>query len=626
MTLSPSPALDISMAMDTDVGRKREQNQDAIGHHSPTEPEIQAALGHIYVLADGVGGLAGGDLASQYAVSTIISSYYDEQQESDDPQERLAHAMAEANTLIHAEGQGQTGMATTVVVAVLRGRELIVGSVGDSPAFLVRDGEARKLTLDHTLAEERREAGEPLPEGDPDGRKLVRALGRTAAVKVDIISGRVRGGDYVVLCSDGLTRYVGPEEIERAVSRRAPDRAVQRLIALANERGGADNVSVIVLRLSDEREVTAALPPIRDPMEDWGRPRRMARAKGPSGAEEAEAAPTLALPAALGGPLRDLWRLVRGNTLLTLAGLAALLVVFLVIMLLVAGSGGPEEQAARAPSATSLPAAALTATARSAAFATAQIVGVQTTDALQAAEAATQAFLTLTPPTPIPTGGPQMVEGAWFKVREGDAIPTFEEAAFDAPAASALEPGENYRVSSAVHGVEGGPWYQVVDNQGVEMRWVTGPSLHARVVAVDTAGLPLPTEQQPFDAPPPDELPTATPTPAESPTPTATVSGTPPTPTPPTPSATPRPTRTATAAPQVPYGAESWTPGTRVTANDDLKLCRTPDVSACEEGAAVVSGEEGVIVSGPVGSGEHWWWEVELQDGRAGWIAQVLLG
>ncbi len=625
MTVSPSPALEIAMAMDTDIGRKREQNQDAIGHHSPTEPQVQARLGHIYVLADGVGGLAGGDLASQYAVSTIISSYYDEHQESEDPQERLARAMAEANTLIHAEGQGQTGMATTVVAAVLRGRELIVGSVGDSPAFLVRDGEARKLTLDHTLAEERREAGEPLAEGDPDGRKLVRALGRTASVKVDIISGRVRGGDYVVLCSDGLTRYVGPEEIERAVSTRTPDRAVQRLIALANERGGADNVSVIVLRLSDEHEVTAALPPIRDPMEDWGQPRRIGRARAPSdGAEPAEPR-RLAAPAALAEPLRDVWRLARGNTLLTFGGLAALLIVFLVIMLLVAGSGGPEEQAGRVPSATSLPAAALTSTARALASATVQIASVQTTDALQAAEAATQARLTLTPPTPIPTGGPMMAEGVWFTVRAGDPIPTFKEAAFDAPAATALEPGENYRVSSTVNGVEGGPWYQVVDNQGLEMRWVTGPSLHARILAVDTAGLPLPTDQQPVDVPPPDELPTATPTPAESPTPTATISGTPPTATPPTPSATPRPTRTATAVPEIAYGAESWTPGTRVTVKDNLDLCRTPDVTACDAGA-LSAGEAGVIVSGPVGSGEHWWWEVEFQDGRAGWIAQVLLG
>ena len=77
--------------------------------------------------------------------------------------------------------------------------------------------------------------------------------------------------------------------------------------------------------------------------------------------------------------------------------------------------------------------------------------------------------------------------------------------------------------------------------------------------------------------------------------------------------------------PEIAYGAEGWTPGTRVTVRDNLDLCRTPDVTACDAGA-VSTGEEGVIVSGPVGSGEHWWWEVEFQDGRAGWIAQVLLG
>jgi serine/threonine protein phosphatase PrpC len=169
MSQTPAQALTVIIAMDTHPGQQRAQNQDAIGQLVPTEPEVLAALGRIVVLADGVGGLTGGDLASQYAVSTIISSYYE--QDEGDPPDRLARAIAEANNVIFAEGQEQDPpviMATTVVAAVLRGHDLIIGSVGDSPAFLMRDAEPRKLTLDHTVEAMAEDAGIPLPDGEED--------------------------------------------------------------------------------------------------------------------------------------------------------------------------------------------------------------------------------------------------------------------------------------------------------------------------------------------------------------------------------------------------------------------------------------------------------------------------
>jgi len=120
MSHSPSTPLDALVAMKTDIGRKRKQNQDAIGHAAPPDPGMAERLGQIFVLADGVGGLSGGDLASQYAVSTIISSYYD--QADGEPPERLARAIAEANAMIFAEARAGPAaiMATTVVAAVLR--------------------------------------------------------------------------------------------------------------------------------------------------------------------------------------------------------------------------------------------------------------------------------------------------------------------------------------------------------------------------------------------------------------------------------------------------------------------------------------------------------------------------
>ena len=154
----------------------------------------------------------------------------------------------------------------------MRDSDLIIGSVGDSPAYLIRDTRPRKLTLDHITQTPSHDAETPPANGENAKPKLVRALGVAPSVKVDIITGRVRDGDVVVLCSDGLTRYVTPEEIERTVSELPVIDAARVLIETANERGGADNVSVIVLRLADES--LAQLPALDDPMMGWGRSRR----------------------------------------------------------------------------------------------------------------------------------------------------------------------------------------------------------------------------------------------------------------------------------------------------------------------------------------------------------------
>lgn len=613
MSLSPSTSLDVSVAMDTDIGRKRKQNQDAIGHLSPTDPDVMEQLGQIFVLADGVGGLAGGDLASQYAVSTIISSYYD--QEEGEPPDRLARAIAEANNVIYAEGHGQETtptMATTVVAAVIRDRELIIGSVGDSPAYLMRDASVRKLTLDHNLETQQREAGTPLVDGDPDGRKLVRALGSAPSVKVDIISGKVRGGDYVVLCSDGLTRYVTPEEIEQTVATLPVERASKALIELANERGGADNISIIVLHLSEDENLTQ-LPPIPDPMESWGRPRRAERARVPSPVQQRVRRPVL--PA--DNPLRDLWHLMRGNTVLTGVGMSVLLVIFVIIMLIIATAGGDDNAKSGERADTPLPAVDRTATGEVIQQMTAQAAAAETTDAIQAATAAEVVRRTLTPPSPVPTYGPMLPEGIWFQVLDGDPIPAYQAAGEESDPATDLEAGQNFRVSAVDRATALGPWYQVVDNLGQEVRWVSAQALHARIVVIDTAGNPLPDSDQPVDVPPPGER-RATSTPARTATPLPTVPGTPGTP------ATAARTPTE-ATPDIPYGVESWESGQEVTLKADLDLCRVPDVTACDAGEAS-SGESGRIVDGPVPSGDHWWWEVEFDDGRAGWIAQVLLG
>lgn len=633
MSRSPSTPLDVQVAMKTDIGRKRKQNQDAIGHYVPPDPELAARLGQIFVLADGVGGLSGGDLASQYAVSTIISVYYD--QEEGEPPERLARAIAEANNLIFAESQGQerpTIMATTVVAAVLRDDELIIGSVGDSPAYLMRDADVRMLTIDHTAEVLERETVSAVDAADPAARKLARALGSLPSVKVDIITGRVRPGDHLVLCSDGLTRYVSPREIEQTVATLPPERAVDALIEMANDRGGADNVSMIVLRLGAREEsampivaeaaTAPSIAPSDAPSEmpderPFAPPESRPPAIAPRREQFAEDAPGDEPPADT--PWSVLLDIARGNALVTAAGMTVLLVIFVALLLAIAGLGG----GGPAPTPTVDTGAMTREAATAAAFAAAtrqfEVQATQTlVAATEAAEQATAVVLSLTPP---PNSGPALETGMWFTVTEGDDIPAYEAPSLDADEATALVAESNYRVSDIDLDAPNGYWYFVVDNLGQETRWVNGPSLHQRVLVIDERGNPLPEDQQPLDLPPGVPTPTP-PAPVETPGLTGTpgaedatedagdavLTG------------TPEPTEAV-----IPYGVEAWQNGDSVQIRQELQLCETPIVELCGGGVAS-AGERGVIVDGPTASGEHWWWRVEFPDGRIGWIAQVLLG
>lgn len=641
---SPSSPLEVRVAMDTNPGLKRQQNQDAIGHSIPTDPEQLDNLGRIFVLADGVGGLSGGDLASQYAVSTIVATYYAHTE--GDPGNCLARAIAEANNVIYDEWHGQDSpqtMATTVVVAVVRGDDLYIGSVGDSPAYLLRGGTVRQLTRDHTLENQKRDEGTPLEDGDPSGRKLVRALGSQASVKVDIISGKVRAGDHVVLCSDGLTRYVTPDEIEQVVTTSALDNTVTELITMANDRGGADNVSVIVLRLHDD-DLTAQVGNIADPMAEWGVPRRttdrhakpepeLLAASYAGTASEAEpddmsparrrqlarASSAAVLRKLAEGPFGDVWQLLRGNVVVTGVGMAIALIIFILIMIAVSNTGDPDS-ASLLPSSTFTPAVELTRTMTVMQTATAQEFAIQTEAALQDFQAATlaaQAILSLTPPTPVPTHGPQMAEATWFKVVSEEPLPAYQTASVDGEPATPLEPESNYRVTMVNRAPAQGPWYQVIDNLGQESRWVNGPSLHASIVAVDTSGNPLPDDQQPPDIAPPDPN-RPTPTPQNTATPYPTSTGTPGTP------IVPPATATPTMTPTIGYGADSFPLNSTVLVLADLDLCSTPSVTSCDSGQAFKD-EEAQVLAGPVASGEHWWWQVDFGGERIGWVAQVLI-
>ncbi len=215
-------------------GRVRAKNEDWLGVFQPDDNRRLARKGSLFVLADGMGGHQRGDLASRYAVDRVIRDYVDHP--GTDVAAALRQAIEAANTGLYERGSGATARdrwGTTLVAAVSRGTELWVANVGDSRAYLLRQGNLRQLTRDHGL---------------PGQHVVTRALGTKASVKVDLFPPiELQPGDRVVLCSDGLTRPVSDDEIRDVVGRKSPQAAAEALVRRANERGGPDNVSVIVV-------------------------------------------------------------------------------------------------------------------------------------------------------------------------------------------------------------------------------------------------------------------------------------------------------------------------------------------------------------------------------------------
>jgi serine/threonine protein phosphatase PrpC len=254
----------------SDTGRRRRNNEDYVACYEPTQLAELEALGRIYVLADGVGGAAAGEIVSEYVVRRIISYYARE--ETDDLPGRLVRAIDAANAEVFARNgrrEDQREMATTVVAAVIRGDRLVIANVGDSRAYLVGGQTIRQITQDHSLVAEMIREGaitSGQAETHPYRNVILRSVGSQPVVKIDVFSQRVGPHDRVVLCSDGLTRRVADHEIAQITVDRPPAQAVRQLIDLANERGGEDNVTVSIACITDRLFVgSGAIGPISQP-------------------------------------------------------------------------------------------------------------------------------------------------------------------------------------------------------------------------------------------------------------------------------------------------------------------------------------------------------------------------
>lgn len=259
---NPEQSIRLRSSARTSTGQVRENNEDNI--HLWARDNFVLA-----VVADGMGGAAAGEEASRIAVDTIqnglVAPEYRGQEQFDDLTDeiitkRLRGAVSAANDLIMqraASFPDLKGMGTTVTLAFVRKTHAIVAHVGDSRAYLIhgRDNSITQITSDHSFVEALLAAGHITPEqaeDHPMRNVLYRALGQGEEIDVDVYDAQLRIGDRLVLCSDGLTRHVKPHEIaEIALEEDNPEVSSQRLIDLTNERGGEDNVSVIVILVEE---------------------------------------------------------------------------------------------------------------------------------------------------------------------------------------------------------------------------------------------------------------------------------------------------------------------------------------------------------------------------------------
>ena len=246
----------------TNVGRVRTNNEDCFRIVEPL---------NLYVLSDGMGGEAHGEIASALAVETVVKHC---QETEIDPAmtvfgdmpatwsektKRLASAVHLANKSIYDSAQanpGQHGMGATVTAAWIDGTRLSIAHVGDSRAYLLRSGTLQQLTSDHSLVAEQVRRGILTPaeaERSEMQSVLLRALGAHLEIEVDSEEHSLFGNDVLLLCSDGLTRMVTEPEIAGTLQAEPdPVRASERLVELANEQGGADNVTAVVVRIGGE--------------------------------------------------------------------------------------------------------------------------------------------------------------------------------------------------------------------------------------------------------------------------------------------------------------------------------------------------------------------------------------
>ncbi len=266
--------LKLEVGAATDVGRRRERNEDCYAVHvAPPEEDSQVA--GLLLVADGMGGERGGGAASRLAAERLVEDLRSGPGEAGDLAEALRLAIRKTSDEIRELGRSDPsveGLGTTLVTAVVTEDQLLVAHVGDSRCYRIRHGTIQRLTADHTWVEDQVGAGRLTAEEarlHPQRNVLTRTLGDTVSPGVDVRAESLADDDLFLLCSDGLTNGLSDSEILRVAQRfRRPQDLADALVALANDRDGSDNITAVVCRCRDtERRPEAAEPEDTEPME-----------------------------------------------------------------------------------------------------------------------------------------------------------------------------------------------------------------------------------------------------------------------------------------------------------------------------------------------------------------------
>lgn len=239
----------------SDIGMRRTANQDSYAIELAADEETWRRRGHLFLVADGMGAHAAGELASKLAADTVPHLYFKHPELS--APESLKRAVVETNAEINRKGQANLdfhNMGTTCSVLTLLPQGAVIAHVGDSRVYRIRQGVLEQLTFDHSLVWEMRASGRGDARGELDAaiprNVITRSLGPFADVKVDVEGPfPIEPGDTFMLCSDGLVGEVSDEELGPILASLSPDEAARALVDLANLRGGPDNITVVVCRV-----------------------------------------------------------------------------------------------------------------------------------------------------------------------------------------------------------------------------------------------------------------------------------------------------------------------------------------------------------------------------------------
>lgn len=239
----------------TDVGNARENNED--GYYLQNDDGLK-----LFIVADGMGGHNAGEVASSLAIRSVVD-YFEKNYKyiiKDDFEiiEFIKKAMTEGNSEVFKKAtldESMSGMGTTLTLLLIENNKYFIGHIGDSRVYLIREGKIRQISNDHSLVAELIRQGS-ITENEarvhPQRNIITRALGTGNDIEIDIVFDDIKPGDIILLCTDGLTNMLTDQEILDIINESPWESACERLIKAANDKGGYDNITVVVVKVDDD--------------------------------------------------------------------------------------------------------------------------------------------------------------------------------------------------------------------------------------------------------------------------------------------------------------------------------------------------------------------------------------